>query len=329
MKHYIDNKLIQKLLTTNDENERKSFFYKCMIAIASHNEHSLHFTLGWSSLLEYLGLGTVFESFQALDEHNKIFCSVIEVLKLDSEKEIVIYLYDQIFVECLTQIKALQQIQMPFLLEKIQKKRNNPLFSINDPFAVALDDYEKRIKENPQDTFHDLILYLAWDRVCVYLAAIFDHPTVFICHGLETLKECLIESFMHITKEGKTSPGFFRLVEALYAYDMKEENLQHYTETEWQILCEGSKGLKPRELLPDSCYIDSAITNSKISAQTALIAFCMESSDKIKAMLALSDYMLSKLKNQIPDWPSAFRAREIVCLKENENRPVVDCVICR
>ncbi len=123
----------------------------------------------------------------------------------------------------MTHIKALPCIQAPFLIDRIQKKRQSlALSQINEIFAQSLDDYEQSLLQNPSYTMHDLILYLAWDRVCINLAVIFEHDFSNANHrGLEVLKECLLESFQHITSEGRTIPSFFRAIEALYAYQMR------------------------------------------------------------------------------------------------------------
>lgn len=168
---------------------------------------------------------------------------------------------------------------------------------------------------------HDLILYLAWDRVCVHLAIVFENvdQNPNIRNGLEVLKECLLESFQHITSQGKTLPGFFRLVETLYAYQMREEYLQTYTDSEWLILCEGSRALKPRESLGDLLYIDAAVVHDQELNETPkefLKMFTLEVVEKVNASLSLADYMIEQLKRDDPRWRYNLRPVEIICLRE-------------
>jgi hypothetical protein len=288
--------------------------------------------LEWSLLLEYLDLSLLFDPFPKLDGQNKIFSSVIEVLsqslKLDSNKDVIVYLYDQIFVECLTQVKALPQVNFQILIDQIQFIRANPLFPHDeDPFASALYSYEKRLTENPYETIHDLTLYLAWDRVCVYLGTIFDDTTLKICNGLEILKECLIESFWHITEQGRTTPSLFRLVEALFAYEMKEENLQHHSEKEWQALCQGATTLQSRDELTDVSYLDSGVSVGGQVEKNLQTVFTLESVDKVKTRMALIEYIGAKLKKEAPDCQFVLSSFEIHCLKESDKTFLVDEVI--
>lgn len=306
MKVHLDSRLIRKLVAACNENERTALLNEYAKTLAILENSHLQIVLRWPSLLEYLGLSSLFDTLQKLNDQNKIFSSVIEVLKIASEKEVLIYLYDQIFVECLTQVKGLLQIHPEKLIILIRNKRKNTMFSlINDPFSSSLEEYEKKLMENPNDLIHDLTLYLAWDRVCVYLASLFDHTSLQIRNGLDTLKECLIESFQHITLQGRTSPSFFRLMEALYAYEMKEENLQKHTDADWQVLCQGATILKPRELLADVSYIDAGITNAAMPSHPHLKFLTVDEPARVKACLSLAEYMMAKLRPEAPDWKYA------------------------
>ncbi|HEV8052043.1 MAG TPA: hypothetical protein VGP47_06085 [Parachlamydiaceae bacterium] len=325
MNMYVDNKLIRKLLSAIDIEDRDSLLNECIKIIEIPEEGSLDFVLDWSSLLEYLGFGSLFQTLPVLNKDNKIFASVIEVLKLDSEKEVIVYLYDQIFVECLTQVKGLQQILPNILLQQIRHMQANPLFSCaKDPFSSSLKMFEKKLAGKPEDTIHDLVLYLAWDRVCVYLAAIFDETSLEIRNGLNILKECLIESFQHITKQGRSKPGFFRLLEALYAYQMKQENLDNYTETEWQILCESVATLQSREFLADACYIKVKFTGNDYPLLKVLT---IEPSERASARISFADYMNRKLKSEVSGWDFDLQPYEIMCLKNLESSLSVDSII--
>lgn len=328
MKASIDTKLIQKLVYEEDAAKRQAFLDDCRQALLFKGESSVQLVLGWPSLLDYLDFRSLFDSFQKFDAQNKLFSTVVEVLKLEAEKEVIIYLYDQLFVECLTQIKTLPIIDPQVLLNKIDMKRRRSLFyQTTDPFSFALQTYEKRLVENPRETLHDLILYLAWDRMCVYLATIFDHPTLQIGNGLVILRACLIESFQHITRQGQTAPSFFRLLEALYAFQMKEENLQSYSDLEWEILCRSSIALQPREALADACYLDTASGQGANSDGSSVTVLTLEKAEKVRAFLSLADDMSGKLTGEIADWSFTFSPYEIVCFRESEKGLVVDALI--
>lgn len=327
MKIYPDNKLLKKLKSLVDKKEITFFFNEYVKKKFPQDSNPLQFVLEWPLLLEYLDLDQLFDPFPKLDSQNKIFSSVIEVLKLDSDKDVIVYLYDQIFVECLTQIKTLPQVNFQTLIDKIHFARANPLFSHDDPFASTLDSYEKRLTENPYDTIHDLTLYLAWDRVCVYLGTIFDETTLKISHGLEILKECLIESFWHITEQGRTTPSLFRLVEALFAYEMKEENLQCHSDKEWQVLCQGAVTLQSRDDLTNVSYLDSGVSAGGQSEKSLQTVFTLESVEKVKARMALISYIGAKLKKEAPDFQFVLSPFEIHCLKESEKAFLVEEVV--
>jgi hypothetical protein len=312
MNFYLDIKFIRKLVAVDNPAKNTALLLKTCADLA--NGRPIQFVLEWPSLLEYLGFGSLFETDPKVDGQNKIFSTAVEVLKLDSDREVIHYLYDQIFVECLTQIKKLPQIHPKILIDQIHLKRANPLFSeIEDPFFEALDSYEQKLSKTPYEAIHDLTLNLAWDRVCVYLGAIFDHATLKNQNGLVILKECLIESFTHIKLQGKTSPSFIRLVEALFAFYMKEENLNTHTENEWHVLCKGVETLHSRDYLPDATYIDSGIAIQGQVKQT-LPVLTVEPLDRVKARLALVDLIMTKLKQTDPDWKFFLQPFEVLCV---------------
>lgn len=328
MKTFIDNKLIQKITseTVDKENSLLKAYLKAGILT---NDQPMQVMLGWPSLLEYLDLESLFENFPTLDNQNELFALIISTLPLESEKDFLIRLYDQVFVECLTHVKALPQIDPTFLIQRIQQKRQSSL----KLFAQSLDRYERLLLEHPAHIMHDLILYLAWDRVCVNLAILFEYrsPEVDIRSGLDVLKECLLESFQHITAHGRTAPSLFRLMEALYAYQMREENLPIYTDSEWSILCQSACALKPREILSDVWYIDAAVTDDQKlkemdKEKKNLRVLTMDSVDKVQACLAFVHYMIDKLKLET-EWQYSLCPIEVVCLQEYGNDLVVNAMI--
>lgn len=249
----------------------------------------------WSSLLECLDLGSsLFQTFPPFNSQNSLFSLIISATSLSVEKDFFIRLYDQIFIECLTQVRAIPQIQLEYLLKEIREKKDSVL-------EQSLSIYEKYLIEDPYKAMHDLTLYLAWDRVCVYVSIIFEQP-IKDSNGLiliDVFKECLIESFGHIKADGKTNPSFFRLSEALYAYYLREEKLQIHTEREWLILCQSSLGLKPREFLLDLAYIDSTIKASDCIYSEEVKVFTSESRKVVESRLNLVDWVIQKLESEM------------------------------
>jgi len=240
LKTFIDYKLIQRM------NQKEEIdLPNCELMKA----------LSWPAFLECLEMrSSLFKDLPSFDSQNTLFNLVKRILSTSSEKDLIIRLYDQIFVEALTQIKSIPELSIEFLLDRVQKKKQTSFFK--EPLEI----YEKLLIHQPYPLLHDLTLYLAWDRMCVYMATLFDDQEML--QGLEILKDCLVESFDHITKQKKTSPSFFRLLEALYAYFLREEHLQIHSKEEWDVFCKASALLKNREELSDVCYIDEFLGSS-------------------------------------------------------------------
>ncbi len=327
MNIFIDNKLVRKIIAQETESGESTLGESCVQAGILEDKRFFQITFGWPSLLEYIGQGSLFEALPKFDSH-PLFTFAISSLTLDSEKDFLFRLYDQIFVECLTQIKALSQIHPTFILNQLQQKKPPALFS------RSFKHYEKILTEDPANTLHGLILYLAWDRVCVNLALLFEHiyPDLKSSEGLAVLKECLLESFQHITEHGKAVPGFFRLLEALYAYQMREEVIQTHTDADWLVLCQSSRALRLRENLSDVFYMDAALVDQRklkslSKEKEPLKVLTLDSVDKVKSSLLLADYMIEKLKFETPEWSYILRPLEIVCLKEEENRLSMNTIV--
>ncbi len=335
MKAFITDSLVRKINTYGAISEQNPLIDACVEGGLLTVDQSLELLFDWPAFLESIELGSLFWSFPAFNEENQLFNFIIEILSQEEQNnELLIRLYDQIFVECLTQVKALPQIDQSFLLDQIQKKRRFTLFSpAGQLFSAPLDHYERMLVENPYHTIHDLTLYLAWDRVCVNLAVIFENPSVAVkMSGLEVLKDCLIESFQHITGQGRTAPGFFRLVEAFYALHMREENLQTYTDAEWLILCQSAPALRSRDSLCDATYIDESLINTQVIADPQsevrkLKIMTLDSVDKVKASLALGQYMIEKLQKEVPDWMYTLRSVEIICFREGASGLAIESVV--
>lgn len=260
-----------------------------------------HIGLEWPSLLEYLGLGSVLAQLPTFDQNQPMFTACVSTLSAHEEKEEVFHVYDRLFAENLTQIKSLREINAPFLLQAIKQQ----LFS-------ALATYEKTLEENASHTMHDLILYLAWDRMCVCLAHLFNHQSTdpkFI-KNLEVLKACLIESYQHLVQQGRTSPGFYRMLEALFYYQMREENLPKHTEAEWAVLSQSFPALKAQQELVDIFYIDNALMPQAKEA----CYMTLDSHENVHARLALARYMIDKLSAEVPGWGYGLHPQKIIYL---------------
>jgi hypothetical protein len=296
MKIYLDNQLIRSL-PNGDMFEDPS---------------QIHFS--WSSLLECLDLGLLFESLPNFDSQNELYVHILSTLSLDFDKENLFKLYDQVFVECLNLIKALEPVRPDFLIEKIREKRSK--LSL---FSNPLNQFENLLTIHPKASMHDLILYLAWDRICVYLAIVFESAPADVNtqRGLQVLKECLIESFHHISATGKTRPGFFRFSEAIYAFLMREEHLQTYSDPDWMILCQSSQALRNRNELPNVPYIDEGIFSSHHMSKPFIKVFTLDSLDKVTVSKTFSNYLLQKCREEMPLWDYLLFPVEIIHVKEN------------
>jgi hypothetical protein len=299
MPFFIDNLCLKKLI----ENPAAEVF--------SNFSDQLNVDFYWPSLLTFLEEDKLFDSLPSFGAQHPLFQAIFSALTdPDIEKSALISLYDQLFVENLTWVKTLPQTNVSYLLDGLRKKRAGAPFIL----CEALDKYNVLLQECPQNAMHDLILYLAWDRVCVCFAILFDYHEISIPaeNGLFVFRECLLESFQHITALGRTSPGFFRLLEALYAYQMREEKLQAYPEEEWLILCRSSAMLRPREKLSDVYYIDAAICETeKLPFREPLNVFTSDSTEKIKASNEFAAYTIEQLKKEKLPWHYSLQAADI------------------
>lgn len=271
----------------------------------SRQEHELY--LGWSSLLELLGLGSLFSTLPSFDDTNPLFIATVATLCSQEEKDVVVYIYDHLFAESLNQIQGLDQINASFLLEAIKKQPHAHLFS------ASLTAYKEAFEENPSHAMHDLILYLAWDRMCVWMARLFDHPSTdakFI-QGLEILKECLIESYQYIARQGRTVPGLFRMIEALFFYEMREENLQKHPEADFALLSQSFPVLTQQDALMNADYVDYAVVH-QLQAHEERSAFCVmsDSSERVDAKVSLASWMIQRF----PEWEFVLNSPKLTYL---------------
>lgn len=244
------------------------------------------FFLSWPAFLEYLDLRKgIFQNFPKFEE-SKTYSIIQSILQKSTDKDLVVRLYDELFAQVLTDVKSLPEIDPAFLLEKIQKKKEEFFFK------DSLLSYGNLLTYQPYPVLHDLMLYLAWDRMCVYLGSLFDSPGSF--QGLEILKDCLIESFLHIKAQKKCAPSFFRLVESLYSYFLREENIHLHSKEEWEVLSLGSIALRSRQELVDVPYVDESFASSAK-------VWTLDPKEHVKALNGLSSLIWGKIQKEHPE----------------------------
>lgn len=322
--NFIDGKCMQRL---KEEQTFVKFINACKKASILEDGQQIHFNLEWPAFLDSIDLGSIFQIFPKFDHTNKLFALLISNLALESRNDLLIRLYDQVFVECLTEVKNLPQLNPSYLIEKILEKQQS-LASESSILAEPLERYERLFERNTASIMHDLILYLAWDRMCVRLSTVFEYnfPNQKTPQGLEVLKACLKESFQHITGQGKTRPSFFRLVEAVYAFYMREENLKSHSEDEWSVLCQGVKALTVREDLADVSYVDVSVGHKNMEANS-LRFFTLDSVEKVNARIALTGLVTNKFKQEAAEWKYALASSEIVNVKDFSSSLTFEIVV--
>lgn len=319
MRIFVDNRLMQKII--DDESMSRALLKIGSQLKSGGEQQTFQLSCGWPSFLELIGITNLFETFPKFDDQNKLFAFTLSILTSNPDKEVVIELYERIFVECLTQVKSLAQINAAFLIEKIRAKRESLSASADQLLAPALAHYEKYFIEASSNAMHDLILYLAWNRVCVDLAILFDSSqNLQLKKEFDIFMECLIESFQHITGQGKSAPGFFIMIEALYAYQMREENIQLHSGPEWLVLCQSAQALKSREQLSDVFYIDDSIVDQEqLEHAEPVYVLTLDSETKVQSTLSLTNEMIKKIKNIDPSWHYKLGPVKILCVEEKEN----------
>lgn len=304
MKIVTDHLLIKKILAhTVDENMLRE---ACSDAKNFSVDEKIEVIFDWNALFEYLDLELIFKNFPKFNDEHPLFHHFLSILE-ENDPNVWMNLFDQLFALCLTDVKNMQEINQAFLITEIQKKREAS--NLNVLFEKTLVWYERLLSDATYHTIHDLTLYLAFDRVCVSLATLFEHPSPNkkIIPGLKVLRDCLIESFQHITLQGRTAPSFFRLIEAIYAYEMRDENLDNHTEEEWLNLCQSSRALRPREELIDVKYIDYALRGDG-----EMIALTSDSDEVVKSSYSLASYVMQKLKQEVPGWSFSLKPIHVI-----------------
>lgn len=310
MKVIVDSQIIKRLVHNLSAIVKNPF-------IADPNNY---ISFSWPSLLEYLDCGSLLTNLPAFDSTAPLYNASIRTLCVTEEKEVLFYVFDRLFIECLNQIKTLPQINASFLLHAIKESRQKPSFAEAEKLiSFTLAAYETALIEKAPHTMHDLILYLAWERMCVWMSRLFDYQSTdpkFI-KGLTVLKECLVESYIHISQQGQTSPGAYRLIEALFFYQMREENLQKHTAAAWITLNQSFPILKAQDELADFFYIDDAVVpveELKTGVDNSAYYLTLDSPDRVNSRLALTQYMMDKLKSEVSQWNYSLQLKKILCL---------------
>lgn len=290
MKLVIDKQLVDALALQNSGLEKNAILME---------PHTID--LRWPTFLESLGLGSILHSLPDFTE------KCILTLQSYKDETELFHLFDGLFAENLTQIKSIPEINAAYLLQAIRDHEIKPWFS------DSLLPFKYRFIENPGQTMHDLILYLGWDRMCIAMSCIWDYQSADpeFQRGVEVLKECLIESFQHIHKDGKTAPSLYRLFEALFFYYMREENIQKHTDEEWNLLNQGFQILKSPEGMADIFYIDDMLLPNENQ-----IYITLDLSEKINIRLAFANFMMNRLRAEVPLWNYEVYQKEIVSLKK-------------
>lgn len=315
---YFDAQIIRKLAA--GQIEGRGFMDLC--AQADHKE-TLQVQLSWLSVLGYIGAK---KPFQLFNTDNPLFSHAVSALVRHAPESELVRIFDQTFVECLTQVRALPQIHPHNLLAHIQRQRseaNTPLPAI---FSLSLDAYETRLRDNPADAYHDLTLYFAWDLVCACFRAVFDHqsPQGHVFEGIKVFKWCLLESFQHIARDKRTRPSFWSLLEVLYAYKMREEKLQGYTDEEWLMLCQMAAALRPQEEISDVYYVDGAVValenaHDSLFSHAPLTVFTLDSVARVDAGLAFAHHVMDNIAGQAIPWGVSLAPVRVICLDEVGN----------
>lgn len=211
---YVDVQYIQKMLS-------------------AHKELPRDVLLSWPSLFAVLDLSDCFAGFGA-------WAVMFESIKPQVNIE---ECFDQTFAICLTWIRNLPFMDFSFFKDRLDKAL----------FQSGVNPYRDRLMQDPKQFFHDLNLYLGWDRMCVVVGSLLDDPCL---ADPDAWRDCLLESYRHIKKNGKTNPSCFRLIEALYAYDLRPEKIEIHSESHFELLGRLAFLLQPRDALVDLPEID-------------------------------------------------------------------------
>lgn len=309
---FVDSELFLFLETSSSE------FYTKIKDVASLTD-GLQLQSGWAAFLNFLGLSPAFEGMAPFTAETPLFSVAIQALNQQVPQDFLIRVYDQIFVDCLTQVKALPFVNAAFLLERLDDVLHERS-SGNSWIAQWALRYKERLTSETSNALHDLTLFLAWDRMCVRCASLFDfHHQDFLPGELTVFKDCLIESFQHIWAQKRTTPSFYRLMEALYSFYMRDEKLQDYPEDIWQTLCQAATTLKSRDNPYDISYLDNAFSIAEKAPGEEAFALTLASPEKVRASLKFASYVLSAESLSAASW--YLLPQKIICVDAETRVP--------
>ncbi|MCX6990014.1 MAG: hypothetical protein NTX49_02955 [Chlamydiae bacterium] len=308
MKIILDSKIIRALVTHPSEILKNP--------LLGDRENQVSF--GWPALLAYLELESLFTRLPVFDKTDSIFETCLTILHTSEDRDTLLSLYDHLFAKNLSEIKDLPEISAPFILEAIKQAREKDSFPLIEKVVSAvLTYYETALLENTSHTMHDLILNLSWNRTCSCLRHLFDFPSADqkFLSALNILRRCLIESYSHIKLQKKTSPSIYSLIEALFFYEVREENLQKHTASNWALLSESFPLIEKENILTDFPYIDDAIVSKETVDEDQSSCFLtLESAGSVESRLSLARYMLEKIEDLEPAWNFRLEPKKIVSL---------------
>lgn len=266
----------------------------------------------WPTLLKFLKLDPM-PQLKTWDETNPIFQLYLKSLFSITEKELLYHIYDMLFAETIGEIKSLKDLSKKNLLEKIENISNQNKNIIN-----ALQSFQSDFSGSNSKAMHDLILYLSFERMCHCLSKFLDYQTkdLTYTHNLKVLRECLIDSYVHIRSQGNCFLSFYTLIESLFFFEMREENLSKHTDEEWKVLNQTFSVLKQDEGLTSCFYIDDALSELETSKNTSPKSYLScESKEIVEIRLNFANVMLKKLQNEIPSFQYVLKPLLIIYSK--------------
>lgn len=251
--------------------------------------------LKWPTLLKYLNLDvhTLFTTLP-FEESQPLFQTALATLINHEKKEDLFEFYDLLFAEILTGVKNLPELQPQVLIQALKESK------VESSFEMTLHTYERALIEDPAKTLHDLTLYLGWEHMCVCLSRLFDYQsqdTQFIA-ALQILKECLIESYQHIMHQGRTTPSIYRLFEALFFYEMREERIDTHLVEEWTILAQSFPLIKDQQSPADCFYIDGAVVSVGKMDASSECYITLDSAHQIETRWSFALCIMNKIKKR-------------------------------
>lgn len=286
MRIIADNKIIQELVNNPEPRLKDPIF--------QNPDAFIHFE--WPSLLQFIGYDDIFAEMPAFDHTHKLFHAIVDTFTKHDEDEVVFHIYDHLFAENLKEISSIQKIKAPVILQAIHKQMDKPSYALTSKLlSKTLSIYEKKLFEDTENTIHDLILYLGWDRMCVSVSYLFNYQTdePKYIEAIKVMGDCLIESFQHISQHGRTAPGISRMIETLFYYEMREEIMHDHPEPVWQMLTQSFPALKSHDSLIDFLYIDNAVIPFEKYLDDEYMT--VDSPELIKARFNLANYILPPL----------------------------------